>query len=181
MVKNQALFGHYRLKMQELKSAETEDLVRALGQDSYEQLLTANRAGGAGALMETIPNLLKWDNDPLAARYLSIYDVFRYKKGRCGEWAHFALGVLYLFGVRRLEMVHDFTDHVWIKVEGSHYDPTLSGEARYDKTYYARAWKKPYSYIFAIDINGDIRDVTKDYVPLTLRLRLRRLRKLKRP
>lgn len=157
---------HYRLQIGEICQASREDLIQALGQDIYRELNDAHQKG-ARSLMDRIPELFKRDDNPLATRYLSVYEVFRHRVGRCGESAQFAFGVLYLFDIKPLEMVHSTADHVWLIAQGSHYDPGISGGDRYDKTYYARNWKTPFAFMLAFDLSGNVRDVTAEYIEMT--------------
>lgn len=166
---------HHQLKMQEMRQAKKEDLIRALGQDVYEELDKAYQQGGVRSLMDKIPELFMRDDDPLAVRYLSIYEVFRHRKGRCGEEAHLAFGVLYLFNIKPIEMVISTADHVWLIVRGLHYDPGITGEDRYDKTFYSREWKgASFGFMLALNIDGNVRDVTAEYIEMTQKVMERR-------
>ena len=165
--------AYYRWQMKELREARREDLIRALGQDVYEELREVYQKGGNKALMDKIPELFTRNEDPYAVRYHSVYDVFRYRSGRCGEESHFAIGILYLFGVQQLEIIHSTADHVWLEVGGNHYDPGLVGKDRYNKDAY-REWAAPFGFILAIDIYGNVRDVTAEYIKITLEVMERR-------
>ncbi|MBI2449909.1 MAG: hypothetical protein HYV47_00030 [Candidatus Nealsonbacteria bacterium] len=158
--------GYYGRQINEIREAKKEALIQALGQDIYRELSEAYQKG-LRPLMDKIPEFFKWNADNLATRYLSIYEIFRHREGRCEEEAHFALGVLYLFDVEPLEYVISFADHVWLIVQGSHYDPGMKGEDRYDKTYYARNWKTNFSFMLAFDLAGNVRDVAAEYIEMT--------------
>lgn len=95
------------------------------------------------------------------------------RRGRCGEWAKAFFVLCRARGALNVRLVYDWTDHVWVEVllepeRGDKREPVwthcdVCEGVVGDGMMYERDWGKQLTWVFALDSDGGVEDVTRAY------------------